>query len=42
MCTHVRNIILLVVKILLNKRMIWYYYFFVELEGVLIIIYIYI
>lgn len=35
MYTHVRNIILLVVKILLKTRMIWDYFSFVELEGVL-------
>jgi len=34
--THVRNIIVLAVKILLKTRMIWDYYFFVEIEGVLI------
>ena len=36
MYTHVRNIILLVVKLLLNTRIIWDYFSFVELEGVLI------
>jgi len=34
--THVRNIIVLAVKILLKTRMIWDYLFFVEIEGVLI------
>jgi hypothetical protein len=36
MYAHVRNIILLVVKILLKTRIIWDYFSFVELEGVLI------
>jgi len=35
-CNHVRNIILMVVKILLRTRMIWSYFFSFELEGVLI------
>lgn len=35
MYTHVKNTILLVVKILLKTRMIWDYYSFVEFEGVL-------